>query len=80
MMRVTSFARFCWEFIAGDDWRIAAGLAVAFAVSGLLVRESVAAWWLLPIAVIALLTRSLHHAIRADAARARADPDHGRHR
>ena len=36
------FARFWWEFIVGDDWRIAAGLAVALGLSALLVHEDLA--------------------------------------
>ncbi len=63
MRRVAAFARFWWEFVAGDDWRIAAGLAVALGLCALLAHESVAAWWLLPLAVVALLAESLHRAI-----------------
>jgi hypothetical protein len=62
---VVSFARFWWEFIVGDDWRIAAGLAVALGLCALLVHESVAAWWLLPLAALALLAESLRRATRS---------------
>jgi hypothetical protein len=65
MMHVVAFARFWWEFIVGDDWRIAAGLAVALGLCALLVHESVAAWWLLPLAVLALLAESLRRATRS---------------
>jgi hypothetical protein len=64
MRHVKLFARFWWEFIAGDDWRVAAGLVAAFGLCALLVHESIAAWWLLPLAVLALLTESLHRATR----------------
>jgi hypothetical protein len=64
---VRVFARFWWEFVAGDDWRVAAGLALAFGLSALLVHESIDAWWLLPLAVLALLTESLRRAIRSPA-------------
>jgi hypothetical protein len=62
MRHVVSFARFWWEFIIGDDWRIAAGLTVALGLCALLVHESIAAWWLLPLAVLALLAESLRRA------------------
>jgi hypothetical protein len=59
MKYVTSFGRFWWDFIVGDDWRIAAGLVVALGISALLVNQSIAAWWLLPVAVVGLLGVSL---------------------
>jgi hypothetical protein len=64
MSWVKVFARFWWEFIVGDDWRIAAGLAVALGLCALLVHEDVAAWWLLPLAVLGLLAESLRRATR----------------
>ena len=33
MRYVESFARFWWNFIVGDDWRVAAGLAVALGLT-----------------------------------------------
>ena len=59
MRYVASFGRFWWDFIVGDDWRIAAGLIVALGISALLVNQSIAAWWLLPVSVVALLAASL---------------------
>jgi hypothetical protein len=64
MSRLKAFGRFWWDFVVGDDWRIAAGLVIAFALSALLVHESIAAWWLLPVAVLALLADSLRRASR----------------
>jgi hypothetical protein len=64
MRYVTGFGRFWWDFVIGDDWRIAAGVAAALGLCALLVHESVAAWWLLPLAVLALLTESLRRATR----------------
>jgi hypothetical protein len=54
-----SFGLFWWNFIVGDDWRVAAGLAVALGLTSLLTDEGVNAWWLLPIAIVLLLTGSL---------------------
>lgn len=65
MRRVKVFARFWWEFIIGDDWRISAGVAVALGLSALLVHEGLSAWWLLPPAVVGLLAESLRRATRS---------------
>lgn len=60
-----SFALFWWDFIVGDDWRIAAGVIVALAGTAALATTSAPAWWLLPAAVAALLAVSLRRATRA---------------
>jgi hypothetical protein len=65
MSRLRAFGRFWYEFIVGDDWRIAAGVVVALGASALLVGLSVNAWWLLPPAVIVLLAASLRRASRS---------------
>jgi hypothetical protein len=64
MMRaLKSFGAFWYDFVIGDDWRGAAVVAVALALTALLVHAaSVNAWWLLPAAVIAALGWSLRRA------------------
>ena len=64
MRYVRSFVRFWWDFIVGDDWRVAAGLAVAFALTWLLTHHGVTAWWLLPVAVPLLLVESVRREAR----------------
>ena len=44
-----------WRFVAGDDWRLALGVAGAIGLVAVLVALGVNAWWLLPVAVPALL-------------------------
>lgn len=66
-----SFGTFWWDFIVGDDWRIAAGVVLALAATAGLAAAGVPAWWLLPLAVVALLGRSLRSAARP---RTPADP------
>jgi hypothetical protein len=34
------FGRFWWDFIVGDDWRIAAGVLVVLAAGALLVADT----------------------------------------
>jgi hypothetical protein len=40
MRVVAAFARFWWDFIVGDDWRIAAGVVVVLGLGALLVSAS----------------------------------------
>ena len=54
-----TFALFLWDFVVGDDWRIAAGVAVALALTA-----TFEWWWLLPLAVAGLLTVSVSRAAR----------------
>ena len=56
------FARFWWDFVVGDDWRIAAGIAVAIGLVALLHHVHVRSGWVLPLAVAALLYASLRRA------------------
>jgi hypothetical protein len=51
-----------WDFVVGDDWRTAAGVVVAIAATAALQDAGVAAWWVIPVAVLALLVRSLRAA------------------
>ena len=59
MKYIRSFALFWWNFIVGDDWRVAAGVAVALGATYALAHNGVNAWWLLPVAVVLLLAGSL---------------------
>jgi hypothetical protein len=61
---VTRFLRFWWDFVVGDDWRVAVGVAAAIAAVAGLHRADVAAWWLLPPAVVLVLYASLRRAAR----------------
>jgi hypothetical protein len=61
---VKAFGRFWWNFIVGDDWQVAAGVAVALLLTWLLVAAGANPWWLLPLAVVLLLGWSLWRASR----------------
>ena len=62
--RVKAFLAFLYDFVIGDDWRIAAGVAVGLAATYAVSRTSVPAWWLLPVLLVALLPLSLWVATR----------------
>ena len=59
MKFLKSFGQFWYDFIIGDDWTIAAAVVVALVVTDLLAHADVAAWWVLPIAVVLILGASL---------------------
>lgn len=59
MTRLAGLGRFAYDFVVGDDWRVAAGVAGAMAVTWLLAHHSVAAWPVLPACVAALLGASV---------------------
>jgi hypothetical protein len=62
MNRLKALATFIWDFVVGDDWRIAVGVAAALGVTALVAETSVSAWWILPVAVAAVLGLSLRRA------------------
>ncbi len=49
-----ALALFLRDFLIGDDWRIAVGVGAALALTA-----SVETWWILPLAVAALLALSV---------------------
>ena len=64
MSYLKTFGRFWWDFVVGDDWRVAIGVVTALGLSALLVHQALPAWWLLPIAVLAVLAESVRRATR----------------
>ena len=60
-----SFGRFWYDFVVGDDWRVALGVVVALAAAYGLVKAGIDAWWLPPVAVVALLGLSLRRVVLA---------------
>jgi membrane protein implicated in regulation of membrane protease activity len=54
----------CWiDFIIGDDWTVAATVAIALLGTWGLTHAGVVAWWLLPLAVLAVTAVSLRRAV-----------------
>jgi hypothetical protein len=64
--RLRAFGAFWYDFVIGDDWRIAIGVVLAIAVTYVLsAATSIAVWWVLPVAVVLLLPYSLLRVIRS---------------
>jgi hypothetical protein len=68
MRYLVGFGRFWYDFIVGDDWSVAATVAVAVAVTYALAHHATTAWFVLPVAVVGTLSVSV---LRARAARRR---------
>ncbi len=59
MNRVRHFLAFLWDFVVGDDWRIAVAVAAALVLTLVLSDDGVDAWWVLPLAVVGMLSLSI---------------------
>jgi hypothetical protein len=64
MTPLRRFATFWWDFVIGDDWRVAVGVVLALGITAALAETGAPAWWLLPVAVAVLLYVSLRRAAR----------------
>lgn len=64
--RLRAFGAFWYDFVVGDDWRIALAVLVALLLTAVLAVVTSAAWILLPVVVVAVLTVSLAGVVRAE--------------
>jgi hypothetical protein len=62
MRRVRAFGAFLYDFVVGDDWRVAAGVVVAIGVTAVVAAAGLTAWWIMPVAALGLLAASLWRA------------------
>jgi phage shock protein PspC (stress-responsive transcriptional regulator) len=62
--RIKAFFAFLYDFVIGDDWRIAVGVVIGLAVTYAISQTSVPAWWVLPALLVVLLPASLWVATR----------------
>ena len=53
-----------WDFVVGDDPWTAVGVATALGATALIAGAGAAAWWVMPVATVALLALSLRRAAR----------------
>ena len=51
-----------WDFIVGDDWVTAAGVVVALGATAAIAGTGTPAWWVMPVAIVAILALSLRRA------------------
>ena len=48
-----------WEFVVGDDWLVALGVVLTLGVTAVVAAAGLPAWWIAPIATLAILHRSV---------------------
>ena len=64
MKAIRNAASWVWDFVVGDDWVTALGVVIGLGITALIASAGASAWWVMPIAVIALLALSLRRAAR----------------
>lgn len=58
-MSVRSAVAAIWDFLVGDDWRLAAASAVAIGLTAIAASAGLGAWWAAPIVALLSLRWSL---------------------
>jgi hypothetical protein len=62
--RLKTFLRFWYDFVVGDDWRVAVAVIAALALTYAVSTTSLPAWPILPAAVAVILPVTLWRAAR----------------
>ncbi len=70
------FAHFWYDFVIGDDWRIALGVVTGLALTAFVARQGWPAWWLLPLLVVCVLASSIAVEVRAGTQDLQSEPEH----
>jgi len=74
MRHIVAFLRFWYDFIVGDDWRVAAGVVAGLAVTAAPAGRGVPLWWSMPLVVVITLAGSLWRATRRHVSSAPSAP------
>ena len=59
MKRLKTIGAFWYDFVVGDDWRVAVGVVAVLGITDLLTRHGADVWWLVPLVVLAALAASV---------------------
>ena len=62
MSGIRRFAAAVWEFVVGDDWITAVGVAAAIGLTAVVAATDAPAWWVMPAAALGLLAFSVRRA------------------
>jgi hypothetical protein len=60
---IRAAAHGAWEFVVGDDWRSAVGVVVALGLTAAVAGLGLPAWWVAPVATLAILYWSVRRAV-----------------
>ncbi len=64
MSWLATVIRWLWDFLVGDDPIAAFGVVAALAMTALIASTGTVAWWVMPPAVVVLLSFSVRRASR----------------
>jgi hypothetical protein len=67
---IKAFAAFWYDFIVGDDWRVAVAVGAALVITYGMRSTSIPTWWVLPATVVIWLPLSLWRVARTRRSRA----------
>ncbi|MGH9055421.1 MAG: hypothetical protein ACRDYY_06085 [Acidimicrobiales bacterium] len=63
--RLVGFGLFWYDFVVGDDWRLALGVVLALGITAAVATlTSAPAWWIAPVVVLTILITSSWRAAR----------------
>jgi len=63
--QLRAFGAFWYDFVIGDDWRVAGGVVLALALTFTLSHHGhPGVWWIVPVALVALLPFSIWRVTR----------------
>jgi hypothetical protein len=57
-------ARGVWDFVVGDDWRVALWVVVTIGATAAIAAVGWPAWWLVPVGTLAILRGSVRRGSR----------------
>ncbi|MCU1353553.1 MAG: hypothetical protein JWM05_2762 [Acidimicrobiales bacterium] len=72
MNHLRTFGRFWYDFVVGDDWRIAIGVVAAVVATVIGVHHGLDGWWIIPIVAVGLLAYSVVSVTRSSPRRREA--------
>jgi hypothetical protein len=55
MSHLRTFFGFWYDFVVGDDWRLAVAAVAALGLTALAVEASISAWWVAPVVLSGFL-------------------------
>ena len=64
MGKIRAFGLFWYDFVVGDDWRVALSVVTALAITYGASQLTTAVWWILPLVVAIIIPLSLRRATR----------------
>jgi hypothetical protein len=59
---IRRFALGVWDFVVGDDWRIAVAVVLALGATAIVAAIGIASWWVAPLGVLIVLALAVRSA------------------